>query len=157
MPITTKVVSSNPTHGDVYWIQHYVIEFVSDLLQVSGFLWVFWFPPLIRSSMQNFDFFLIRLKHSHRGLFLFLLASETTSRNDVLFSTNNVCKIPHRILSFCMGLSKNIATIDTSCFYLAYIKQVTNTGYREPWVLSMPVVHWVHNICCFGLFHWSIH
>jgi hypothetical protein len=111
----------------------------------------------VRSSMQNFDFFLIRLKHSHRGLFLFLLASETTSRNDVLFSTNNVCKIPHRILSFCMGLSKNIASIDTSCFYLAYIKQVTNTGYREPWVLSMPVVHWVHNICCFGLFHWSIH
>jgi len=32
VPITTKVVSSNPTHGDVYSIQHYVIKFVSDLL-----------------------------------------------------------------------------------------------------------------------------
>ena len=27
----TKVVSSNPTHGEVYSIQHYVIKFVSDL------------------------------------------------------------------------------------------------------------------------------
>jgi hypothetical protein len=31
-------VSSNPTHGEVYSIQHYMIKFVSDLLQVSGFL-----------------------------------------------------------------------------------------------------------------------
>jgi len=29
MPITTKVVSLNPTHGEVYSIQHYVIKFVS--------------------------------------------------------------------------------------------------------------------------------
>ena len=35
VPITTKVVSSNPTHS---W-QHYVIKFVSDLQQV----WVFFF------------------------------------------------------------------------------------------------------------------
>ena len=38
--ITTKVVSSNPVHGEVYSIQHYVIKFVSDLRQVGGFLWV---------------------------------------------------------------------------------------------------------------------
>jgi hypothetical protein len=31
VPITTKVVSSNPVHGQVYSIQHYVIKFVSDL------------------------------------------------------------------------------------------------------------------------------
>jgi len=37
MPITDKVVSSNPTHGEVYSIQHYVIKFVSDLRQVSVF------------------------------------------------------------------------------------------------------------------------
>jgi hypothetical protein len=36
--ITTKVVSLNPVHGDVYPIQHYVIKFVSDLLMVlSGY------------------------------------------------------------------------------------------------------------------------
>ena len=31
VPITTKVVSSNPVHGEVYSIQHHAISFVSDL------------------------------------------------------------------------------------------------------------------------------
>jgi hypothetical protein len=31
--ITTKVVSSNPVHGEVYSIQYYVLKFVSDLQQ----------------------------------------------------------------------------------------------------------------------------
>jgi len=31
VPITTKVVSSNPVHGEMSSIQHYVIKFVSDL------------------------------------------------------------------------------------------------------------------------------
>jgi hypothetical protein len=38
VPITSKVVSSNPFNGQVYSIQHYVIEIVSDLRQVGGFL-----------------------------------------------------------------------------------------------------------------------
>jgi len=46
--ITTKVASSNPAHGEVYSIQHYVIQFVSDLRQVGGFLRVLWFPPPIK-------------------------------------------------------------------------------------------------------------
>jgi len=29
--ITTKVQTSNPAHGEVYSIQHYVTKFVSDL------------------------------------------------------------------------------------------------------------------------------
>ena len=29
MPVTTKVVNSNPVHGEVYSIQHCVIKFVS--------------------------------------------------------------------------------------------------------------------------------
>ena len=36
--ITTDVVSSNFALCEVYSIQHYVIRFVSDLLQVNGFL-----------------------------------------------------------------------------------------------------------------------
>jgi hypothetical protein len=32
------VVSSNPAHGEVYSIQHYIIKFVSELHQVGGFL-----------------------------------------------------------------------------------------------------------------------
>jgi hypothetical protein len=37
VPITTSFVSSNRVHDEVYSIQHYVIKFVSDLRQVSGF------------------------------------------------------------------------------------------------------------------------
>ena len=48
--ITTKVVSSHPVHGEVYSIQHYVIKFVSDLRQVSGFT-----PDTPVSSMNKTD------------------------------------------------------------------------------------------------------
>ena len=42
VPITTKVVSSNPVHGEVYSIQHYAIKFVSDLRQLSNFSAISW-------------------------------------------------------------------------------------------------------------------
>ena len=45
VPITTKVESCSV---EVYSIQHYVIRLVSDLRQVSGFLWAFQFPPPIK-------------------------------------------------------------------------------------------------------------
>jgi hypothetical protein len=38
--IITKVVSSNPSHGEVFSIQHVVIKFAIDL-QATGR----WFPP----------------------------------------------------------------------------------------------------------------
>jgi hypothetical protein len=46
--ITTKVVSLNPVHDEVYSIQHYVIKFVSDVRQGGGFLRVVRFPPPIK-------------------------------------------------------------------------------------------------------------
>ena len=45
VPITTKVVSLNPVHGEVYLIQYYVIKFVTDFRQISVFLLVLRFPP----------------------------------------------------------------------------------------------------------------
>jgi hypothetical protein len=50
VPITNNVVVIlNPRPSDkVYSIQHYVIKFVSDLRQVSGFLPVLRFPPPIK-------------------------------------------------------------------------------------------------------------
>ena len=48
MSITTKVVSSNLVHGEVYSIQHYVIKFFIDIRQVGGFLRLFRFPPPIK-------------------------------------------------------------------------------------------------------------
>jgi hypothetical protein len=50
--ITTKVVSLNPAHSEVYSIQHYVIKFVSDLRQVIGFLRVLRFPPPIKLCLS---------------------------------------------------------------------------------------------------------
>jgi hypothetical protein len=46
--ISTNVVRSSLAHGEVYLIQHYVIKFVSDLRQVSGFLLVLRFPLSIK-------------------------------------------------------------------------------------------------------------
>ena len=37
MTITSNVMSSNLIHAEVYWIQHYVIKFVSDLRQGAVF------------------------------------------------------------------------------------------------------------------------
>jgi hypothetical protein len=48
VPIATNVVISNPAHGEVYSIQHYVIQLVSELRQVGGFLRVLRFPPTIK-------------------------------------------------------------------------------------------------------------
>jgi hypothetical protein len=48
VPITTNIVSSNPAHGEVESMQFYVIKFVSDLQQVSGFRRVLQFPPPIK-------------------------------------------------------------------------------------------------------------
>ena len=44
---TTKVVTSNPVHGEMYSI-HYVIKFVSDWRQIGGFLRVLRFPAPIK-------------------------------------------------------------------------------------------------------------
>jgi len=37
--ITTKAVSSNPVHGEVYSIQYYVKKFVSDFCRSVVFSW----------------------------------------------------------------------------------------------------------------------
>ena len=52
VPITTKVVSSNPEHDEVYSIQHYVIKFVSDLRQVGSFRQVLRFPSPVKFTTK---------------------------------------------------------------------------------------------------------
>jgi hypothetical protein len=48
MNINESTGNKIPTHDEVYSIQHYVIQFDSDLWQVSGFLRVIQFPPPIK-------------------------------------------------------------------------------------------------------------
>jgi hypothetical protein len=50
VPITTNVLHLNPDHGEVYSIQLYVINCVSDLLYVGGFLRVLLFPSRIQET-----------------------------------------------------------------------------------------------------------
>jgi hypothetical protein len=51
VPIITDVVNSNPAHGKVYFIKHYVI-FVSDFLALSATFWqvngLLRLPPTIK-------------------------------------------------------------------------------------------------------------
>ena len=61
MPITTKVVSYNPVHGEVHTIQHYVIKFVIDLRQVVGVLQVRWFPPSIKLTANDITVILLKV------------------------------------------------------------------------------------------------
>jgi hypothetical protein len=53
--ITAKVVSLNPVHGEVYSIQHYAIKFV------SGFLWVLWFSPPIKTDRHDITEILLKV------------------------------------------------------------------------------------------------
>ena len=43
--LISNALNSDPIHGEMYSIQHYVLKFVSDLPQVGGFLG---FPPPIK-------------------------------------------------------------------------------------------------------------
>jgi hypothetical protein len=58
VPTVTKFVSfSNPAHGEVYSIQHYVIKFVSDLRQIGGFPRVLRFAPEIKLTTTIYQTF----------------------------------------------------------------------------------------------------
>ena len=48
MLITTKVVSSNPVHGEVYSIQHYLIRLFSNSRHAG-----LWFSPVTPVSSTN--------------------------------------------------------------------------------------------------------
>jgi hypothetical protein len=70
VPISTKIVSLNPTHGEVYSIQHNVIKFVSDLQQVSVFQMVLQFPPPVKpSATYNWNIVESDVKHSELNIY----------------------------------------------------------------------------------------
>ena len=53
MHITTKFVSSNSTHDEVYLIEHYENKFVNNVSKVGGFLRVHQFPTPIQTDHYN--------------------------------------------------------------------------------------------------------
>ena len=54
VPMTTKVMISNPAQGKVYSLRHYVIKFVSDLQQVSGLLR--FLPPIKHHNTKPYSY-----------------------------------------------------------------------------------------------------
>ena len=46
--ISTKDVSSNPVHGELYYMQHNVIMFVSDWRKIDGFQRALQFSPTMK-------------------------------------------------------------------------------------------------------------
>ena len=61
VPISTNIMSSNPAQARCTRIQHYVIKFVSDLRQVSGFLWVLRFPSPIKLTRHDVTEILLKV------------------------------------------------------------------------------------------------
>ena len=54
-------MSLNPIHGKVYSIQHYVTKLVSDLQQVSGFLWVLPISYAIKTDRHDITEILLKV------------------------------------------------------------------------------------------------
>jgi hypothetical protein len=61
VPITTNVASSNPAHGEVYSIQHYVITLVSYLRQVGSFLQVLLASSTNKTDRQDINEILLKV------------------------------------------------------------------------------------------------
>ena len=86
--ITTKVVSSNPTHDEVISIQLYVIKFVSDLRQVGGFLRVLQFPPPIKLTVAIYTEILLKVALNTITLTITLVSVKCIqSMNNAIFQT----------------------------------------------------------------------
>ena len=62
VPISTKVVSLDPAHVEVHLIQLYMVKFVSDLQQVSGFLLIQLYMIKFVSDLQQVSGFLLILQ-----------------------------------------------------------------------------------------------
>jgi hypothetical protein len=59
-------VSPNPAHGEVYAIQHYVINIVSDLWQVCPFLWLHRFLTPIKLTTTIFNWHIVESGFKHQ-------------------------------------------------------------------------------------------
>ena len=77
-------VSSNPTHGDVYSIQHYVTKFGSDLRQVSSFPWI------SSNNIDHYDITEILLKVALNTITLTLVKSTNRATRVALFTSEQL-------------------------------------------------------------------
>jgi hypothetical protein len=103
VPITTKVVSSNPVHGQVYSTQLYVLKFVNDLRQVCGFL-VNQKSKMAINAGQRF----ITGPYDEMNVFLFSLSKTRNLINQLVLIRNSRWLTAWPQNNPCMiGVSKN--------------------------------------------------
>ena len=93
--LSLNVESSNPSRGDVHTIQHYVIKFVSDSRQISGFhrvlrtLHQYNWPPLLKVALNTIS----RLLTSNQRQILAPVAAGCFTCNECCICRNDVLKL----------------------------------------------------------------
>jgi hypothetical protein len=111
--ITTKVMSSNSVHGEVYSIQHYVIKFVSDLRLVGGFL-----PSTPVSSTNKID------RHDIAEILLQVALNTIKPNQPVIYDHVYILGKPNTRHLFLCARQGNIFGAH-GFFFLEYYKQST--------------------------------
>jgi len=115
VPIITKVVSSNPIHGEVYSIQHYVIKFVWQWLATN-----WWFsqgtPVSSNNKTDRHDITEILLK----------VALNTINQPIILLSTACRCKSNYHTIEVPMGhLHKVEPQINVTYSFSSFLSSVS--------------------------------
>ena len=103
-----------PDDGEVYSMQHYAINVVSDLRQVRGFLLVLLFPPLITDHHDITEILLkVMLNPNHINMY----------SNQSINKINN-CLFQHRLTNFSSFCVHHLLPIN----YYSYIIFFQTTG-----------------------------
>jgi hypothetical protein len=106
---------SNPVHGDVYSIQHYMIKFVSDFRQIGGFLREL--RPVLHSQNNNSITIL---------LFMGVSCSLSKATQNIIININKtVDMVFSSTFSYIMAVKQDEIiqmSLQSLCIFVAHVK-----------------------------------